>query len=112
MENLFETAWKRVGKPLPTNPNPVNILSDADFDLIIVVVVSMIISQGYFVYGGNDGPRDDKGSPAPNADCFQFEMVQGGFRWKIVEFELTSMVPPARLTSNIFPRFSCTTIRP
>ena len=63
-------------------------------------------AKGYFLFGGNDGRRNDKGTPAPNADCFQLELVKGGFRWKVVELEPAVVEPPARLTNNLPQRFS------
>ncbi|CAE7831418.1 ODA11 [Symbiodinium sp. CCMP2592] len=55
------------------------------------------MSQGFFLFGGMDGRRNDQGNPAPNSDLFKLKLgARGEYEWSPIELDAASQVPPAR----------------
>ena len=54
-------------------------------------------NQGWVVFGGMDGRRNDQGNPAPNSDLYILKLVSGyGFEWQMVDLDPSSSIPPPR----------------
>lgn len=53
--------------------------------------------EGFFLFGGMDGRRNDQGNPAPNSDLFVLKLgARGECKWSPIELDAASQVPPAR----------------
>ncbi|CAE8644450.1 unnamed protein product [Polarella glacialis] len=55
------------------------------------------MTQGFIMFGGMDGRRNDQGNPAPNSDLFVLKLgSQSTYEWSPIELDAASQVPPAR----------------